>query len=302
MTRPFVRAVGVTAAVGAACFGWGLIEAAQFTVRRVELPILPAGGRSIRILHLSDIHLATGQRFKRAFMSTMAALEPDLVVNTGDNIAQTEAIFPLLAAWDTLRLVPGVFVFGSNDYFAPQLRNPLLYLARGTSEAKGPSAPNLDWERLRDAMTEHGWVDLTHRRAVLEVNGHRLAFRGVDDAHLGRDRYERVQGPADETADLNIGVTHAPYLRLLDAMTSDGMDLIFAGHTHGGQVCVPGYGALVTNCDLDRARVKGLSTHTTAGRTAHLHVSAGVGTSPFAPYRFACRPEVTLLTLRPGSR
>ena len=111
-----------------------------------------------------------------------------------------------------------------------------------------------------------------------------------------------VEGPADASADLNIGVTHAPYLRLLDAMTADGMDLIFAGHTHGGQVCVPGYGALITNCDLDPARVKGLSTHTAGGHTAHLHVSAGVGTSPFAPYRFACRPEVTLLTLRPVSR
>lgn len=76
-------------------------------------------------------------------------------------------------------------------------------------------------------------------------------------------------------------------------MAADGMDLIFAGHTHGGQVCVPGYGALITNCDLDTARVKGLSRH----GAAHLHVSGGLGTSPFAPYRFANRPEVTLLTL-----
>ena len=99
---------------------------------------------------------------------------------------------------------------------------------------------------------------------------------------------------------LNVGVTHAPYLRLLDAMTADGMDLIFTGHTHGGQVCLPGYGALITNCDLDADRVKGPSTHTAGGRTAQLHVSAGLGTSPYAPYRFACRPEVTLLTLTAG--
>ncbi len=96
----------------------------------------------------------------------------------------------------------------------------------------------------------------------------RLAFRGTDDAHLGRDDYSTVAGPADPGADLNIGVTHAPYLRLLDAMTADGMDLIFAGHTHGGQVCVPGYGALITNCDLDPARVKGpLHAFARAART-----------------------------------
>jgi predicted MPP superfamily phosphohydrolase len=181
------------------------------------------------------------------------------------------------------------------------MRNPLSYLVHGKSTGGGKREPDLPWRELRDRFSEHGWVDLTHRRETLNVNGYRIALRGTDDAHLGRDRYEDVAGPADDAADLNVGVTHAPYLRLLDAMTSDGMDLIFAGHTHGGQVCVPGYGALITNCDLDTRRVKGLSTHTVGSHTAHLHVSAGVGTSPAAPYRFACRPEVTLLTLVPSS-
>lgn len=301
MGRPLLRAAGFTAAVGAACFGWGLIEASRFTVRRVDLDILPPGGRSLRILHVSDIHLTTSQHFKLDFVRSLAALKPDLVVNTGDNISEADAVFPLLAAWNRLRFVPGVFVFGSNDYHSPSFRNPLKYLIEGRSKVKSTPEPDLPWDKLKAKMTKHGWVDLTHQRATLEVNGYRIAFRGVDDAHLGRDDYESVAGPADESADLNIGVTHAPYLRLLDAFTADGMDLIFAGHTHGGQVCVPGYGALITNCDLDAARVKGLSTHTVGDRTAHLHVSAGIGTSPYAPYRFACRPEATLLTLRPRS-
>jgi predicted MPP superfamily phosphohydrolase len=97
--------------------------------------------------------------------------------------------------------------------------------------------------------------------------------------------------------DVAIGVTHAPYRRVIDAMTYDGHDLIVTGHTHGGQVCVPGHGALVTNCDLDVGRVKGLSTNMAGGRTSWLHVSAGLGTSPYAPIRFACPPEATLLTL-----
>ena len=99
-------------------------------------------------------------------------------------------------------------------------------------------------------------------------------------------------------------------------MAADGVDLILAGHTHGGQLCLPGYGALVTNCDLDRRRAKGMSRWWPgAGSTgpeggaapssdappdaAWLHVSAGLGTSPYAPVRFACRPEATLLTLTP---
>lgn len=229
-------------------------------------------------------------------MRKLSALDPDLVANTGDNIAQADAIFPLMAAWTRLRFVPGVFVFGSNDYFAPEPKNPLKYVTQGRSHVTGKPR-ELPTGELRERMTKHGWLDLTHRRATIDVAGYRLAFRGTDDAHLGRDDYSLVEGPAERDADLNIEVTHAPYLRLLDAMTADGMDLIMAGHTHGGQVCEPGYGALVTNCDLDTDRVRGLSRHTAGGRTANLHVSAGLGTSPFAPYRFACRPKVTLLTL-----
>lgn len=290
--------LGSVAATAAGCFAWGLVEANLYTVRHVEVPILPPGGGPLRILHVSDLHLTSKQHFKLDFIRSLAALRPDLLITTGDNIADADAIFPLMAAWNSLRFVPGVFVFGSNDYIAPSFKNPLAYVLHGRSyEDEDPQ--ELPWRSLRDAMTGVGWKDLTHRREVLEVNGYRLAFRGTDDGHLERDDYSLVAGPADADADLNLGVTHAPYLRLLDGMAADGMDLILAGHTHGGQVCVPGYGALVTNCDLEAARVKGLSSHTHGGHTSALHVSAGVGTSPFAPYRFACRPEVTLLTLVP---
>ena len=87
-----------------------------------------------------------------------------------------------------------------------------------------------------------------------------MEFVGVDDPHLGCDRLRGGRpGRLDPTAALTVGVTHAPYQRVLDAMAADGAGLVLAGHTHGGQLCVPGYGALVTNCDLDRGRAKGLS-------------------------------------------
>ncbi|MGI8899722.1 MAG: metallophosphoesterase, partial [Nocardioides sp.] len=79
-------------------------------------------------------------------------------------------------------------------------------------------------------------------------------------------------------------------------------DAVFAGHTHGGQLCLPGKGALLTNCDLEPARAKGLHRHPATSHpgspgSCWLHVSAGLGTSPFVPIRFCCRPEATLLTL-----
>ncbi|GAA4890707.1 metallophosphoesterase [Tessaracoccus lubricantis] len=295
------KALAAVAGAGAACLGWGLVERGLYTVRRVTLYVLPPGSDELRVLHVSDFHLMVAQRGKQRFIASLAGLAPDLVVNTGDNIAQASAVPALMGALEPLRGVPGVFVFGSNDYHAPHFRNPLKYLTHGASSKHGgrPTPRDLPTDELAASLESLGWVNLTQQRAVLEVGGRRLAFRGTDDAHLGRDDYAAVAGSPDADAALNIGVTHAPYLRLLDAMTRDGVDLIFAGHTHGGQVCVPGYGALITNCDLDTARAKGASTHTVGSRTAHLHVSAGLGTSPFAPYRFACRPEVTLLRLRP---
>ena len=110
---------------------------------------------------------------------------------------------------------------------------------------------------------------------------------------LGVGSYDEVAGPFDSDADLTMGVTHAPYLRILDGMADDGADVILAGHTHGGQLCIAIVGALVTNCDIDRKRAKGLSSH----GDSVLHVSAGLGTSPYAPVRFACPPEATLITL-----
>ena len=134
-----------------------------------------------------------------------------------------------------------------------------------------------------------------------------FAFAGVDDPHLRYDRLADVAGPADADADVRLGVAHAPYLRVLDQYAADGYDAILAGHTHGGQVCLPGVGALTTNCDLEPARAKGLHRHPADSRdgdpgSAWLHVSAGIGTSPYARIRVACRPEATLLTLVPQPR
>ncbi|HMD22560.1 MAG TPA: metallophosphoesterase, partial [Streptosporangiaceae bacterium] len=116
--------------------------------------------------------------------------------------------------------------------------------------------------------------------------------------HIKRDRYEQVAGPADATANLRLGVMHSPEPQLLDQFAADGYDLLLAGHTHGGQLCVPGYGTVVTNCGIDRKRARGLHRHPVDGQ-AWLHVSAGLGTSPWAPARFGCRPEASLLTLVP---
>ncbi|MFC5994550.1 metallophosphoesterase [Pseudonocardia hispaniensis] len=272
------------------------VERRRWTLRESMLPVLAPGTRPLRILHISDLHLTPGQTRKQSWVAELAALEPDLVVNTGDNLAHRRAVPSVLAALGPLLERPGLFVFGSNDYFGPLPKNPLRYLRRREDPVHGEPLP---WRDLRAALIERGWSDATHTRLTLNVAGVRIAAAGVDDPHLSLDRYRRIAGrPCGEPA-LRLGLTHSPEPRVLDSFAADGYDLVLAGHTHGGQLRVPGIGALVTNCGLDRSRARGASRW---GAHTWLHVSAGLGTSPFAPVRFACPPEATLLTLvaRPG--
>jgi len=300
----FARIAGLGVLAGVAGLGYAAgIEVRSFTLRRVDVPVLPAGSRPIKVLHLSDLHLTPRQAHKLAWLDSLARLEPDLVVNTGDNIAHRDSVGPLVAALGRLRDVPGVFVFGSNDYYAPTLRNPVRYLLPDDGR-RNVHSPQLPWKDLRAEFVDAGWTDLTNTTARLTVQGSTLAFAGVDDPHLEYDDLAAVAGRAPADVDLRVGVTHAPYLRVLDQFAADGYDITFAGHTHGGQLCLPVKGALVTNCDLDTGRAKGLHRHPAASRpgdpaSSWLHVSAGAGTSPYAPVRFCCRPEATLLTLQP---
>ena len=293
--------VGLGAAGGAAVTAYAVWETRQYTLREVSVPLLPRGQRPLRVLHVSDIHMTPGQTRKQEWLRGLAATRPDLVVNTGDNLSHRDSVPAVRESLGDLLDVPGVFVFGSNDYYSPTLRNPVRYLLPDDGR-RHTDVPFLPWRDLRGDFLDAGWLDLTNRRDTLTVGDTTFAFAGVDDPHLGYDRLDLVRGDADPAADVRLGVAHAPYLRVLDQFASDGYDAIVAGHTHGGQVCVPYVGALTTNCDLEPARAKGLHRHPVGSRdgdpgSAWLHVSAGLGTSPYARIRVACRPEATLLTL-----
>jgi predicted MPP superfamily phosphohydrolase len=295
------RAAALVGAAGTAVTTYAVWETRRFVLREVTVPALPAGAEPVRALHLSDLHLTPGQRTKQDWIRGLATLEPDLVVHTGDSFGHPESLPVLLDVLGPLLEVPGVFVFGSNDYFAPTLRNPVRYLLPDNGK-RHTSSERLPWRELRQSFAEAGWLDLTNRRGRVRVRDLDLSFAGVDDPHLSYDRLSLVAGPADPAADLRIGVAHAPYLRVLDQFAAEGYDLVFAGHTHGGQVCLPGGRALTTNCDLEPARAKGLHRHPAGSRpgepgSSWLHVSGGLGTSPYAQIRLSCRPEATLLTL-----
>ncbi len=293
--RTAYRLAAGIAVTGAATLAYAsMVERNLFTLRRFDVPILRPDAEPLRVLHVSDLHLMPWQRRKQRWVADLASLDPDLIVFTGDNMAHTDAIPALVRAYRPLFQYPGAFVFGSNDYRGPVFKNPFGYFDREREYVQGAELP---YEELRRMLTDAGWADLNNARVTLKAGGQKVELVGVDDPHVERDDYASVAGPADGAADVHIGVLHSPEPRVLDEMAADGFSLLLAGHTHGGQVCVPGVGALVTNCGLDRRMAKGL--HRWLGSGSWLHVSAGLGTHPTAPVRFACRPEASLLTLVP---
>jgi predicted MPP superfamily phosphohydrolase len=287
-------AAGATA-VGGATFAYAsLVERNMFTLRRFDVPILEPDAEPLRVLHISDLHMMPDQRRKQSWLAALTGTDPDLVVVTGDNMSSPLALPGVLRALDPFLGLPGAFVFGSNDYRGPVWKNPLLYLLPDREYVQGVDLP---YTELRAALVESGWADLNNARTILKAGGRSIELAGVDDPHVERDDYDSIAGPVSPGADLHIGVTHTPATEVLNAMAADGFTLLLAGHTHGGQVRVPGYGALTTNCDLPNAMARGL--HRWPDSEAWLHVSAGLGTHPTAPIRFACRPEATILTLIP---
>lgn len=326
-----------SADIGTALFiGGAWLEARMFQLKEVTVPILPAGWTrgsgaarrdssagliadlprgyarvitqipavrddELRVLHISDIHLMRRQGRKQAFLRSLIETKPDLVIDTGDNISATDSLEPLIESLGGLLDIPGISVLGSNDKHAPTFRNPAAYLFRASTPTT-TSAP-LPAERMVEIFEDRGWRNLDNASCRLNLLGLTLDFRGTGDAHFDADDYASVAGSPAADADVTIGVTHAPYRRVLDAMSADGLDLIFAGHTHGGQICLPTNRAIIDNCDLPTAQASGLSTWSSAIdstlRTSYLHVSGGIGTSPKAPFRAFCRPSATLVRLVP---
>lgn len=291
------RALTSLALLAGAGLSWGLIERRWFALRHQTIPALaPLGSAGVlRVLHLSDLHLQPGDRRMRQFIRQSVRRGPDLVVVTGDILGHPDAIDDAVDALaDAIAGRQGVVVLGSNDRFAPTIKNPLRYF-RGPSRT--PRSMRLDTDRLVVGLKEAGWHVLCNERTTLRTAIGAVDVVGLDDPHIGAASPAQVDwSPPSRLVPLRLGVVHAPYVGVLDHFADAGFDLTFAGHTHGGQVRLPVFGALVDNCDLPLRMARGLSRYS---GNMWLHVSAGLGTSRYAPVRFACRPEASVVDLVP---
>ncbi len=278
-------------AFGVACLLYAsLLERNWFVLRTHRVPCLPSGSPPVRVLHISDLHFRRGQRRKDAFLRRLARTEPDLVVGTGDFLGGRESVDATVEAMTQIRpAVQAFFVLGSNDYYGSSPTNPFKYFL-GPSNRHAPKGRPNPWRELVSGLRDRGWRLINNEATQVTLDGGgTVDVVGLDDPHLRRDDLTVASPRSDDG--FRLAVVHSP--DAAPALADLGYDLIVCGHTHGGQIRVPGVGALVTNSTLPRGMARGL--HRLGG--AWLHVSAGMGTSPFAPVRFACRPEACVLEL-----
>jgi uncharacterized protein len=290
------RATASVAVVGAGCVAYGtFVERRWYRLRRVTVPGVLRRPGQLAILQVSDLHLLPGQDDRVRFIASLAGLGHDLVVSSGDLLGAPgmEDVAAAALAPLTANGQPGLAVIGSNDQFAPVLKSPFSYFTDPDRRVVGEP---LDADRLIARLERYGYQTLRGETTVVKTSAGEVAAGGFDDPHLD----PRVIPPpavvtppegGDEL--LHLGLVHAPYRAALDVLVDAGHDLLLAGHTHGGQVRLPGVGALTANCDLPLDQARGLSRW----RGRALHVSPGLGHSRYAPFRFACRPEATLLEL-----
>ena len=288
-----------------------VVEPFHLEVKEIEVHVtgLPPALDGLRLAHVSDLHLRGIGDVEWAVIHAVRSADPDLLCLTGDYLGDAKAeafLVPFLMEMCQGRR--SFAVLGNHDH-----------------------GDAIDTEALRHTLQRSGAVVLSnavHRVVMRDVP---IYVAGVDDPHTGLADVQATMaqipateggqqgGPEGVSPDRRdderfvLLLAHSPDVLLDDAAW--GADLVLAGHTHGGQICLPGIGPLKTNTRIGRRAVSGLvrlsqgagaagqkADRNTGGEAGEIvaHVSRGVGTTgPHA--RLYCRPEVTILTLRRGA-
>lgn len=273
-------------ALGTALLAYGsIVEARRVRTDhlRVTLPRLPEGLAGLRIVHLADTHCRPGAFYAPLFEGMVEAANaaaPDLILLSGDLAAGAERMGEAAAWLGRLRAPLGVIAVLGNHDLNITMERWLLGLEQG-----------FDIEDIRATMAAAGVVLLHNESLAIEARGHRLVILGIGDPSSGLDDLPGTAASAP-SGDLTLLLTHSP--DILDCPGLEVADLVLCGHTHAGQMILPGLGPVWAPVWRDRRRGEGLLA---TGDVA-VHVTRGVGTS--WPVRLGCPPQVAVLELHPG--
>ncbi len=269
--RTFLKAVvaaGAAAPVGGICYTFA--ESTDLKIERVTVtvPRLPASFRGTTVAFLSDIHYGPylTPEYLADVVRTTLLLSPDLIVHGGDySLRESKYVTPCFEALANLSAPLGQYgVLGNHDY------------RHGLDQTKA-------------GMRSAGIEELTNRGVWLTRGGERMLLAGVDDFWYGKPDLRKALEGAQPT-DACVLLCHNP--DFAESISDRRVGLVLSGHTHGGQVRVPGYGSPVVPSRYGQKYARGL----VEAPATQVYVSPGVGMSGL-PVRANCRPEITLLTL-----
>jgi hypothetical protein len=254
-----------------------LVEPFRLRVRRVEVPShkLSNPGTPLRIVQLSDLHIERTTPRERALPGLVAELEPDLILLTGDYLNTS---------------------YRRDPHALSDLRALLAQLHAPAGVVAIWGTPKVDFQDvLRPVLNGLGIVLLEDEACEVVVRDHRLWLVGLTctrDLELAGTVLRRLLRGVPEGA-YTVLLHHTP--DLMPAAAAQGVDLVLSGHTHGGQWCLPGFGALHTSSRYWKRYEGGYRRE----RATHLYVSRGLGMEGFGlpRARFFCPPEVVLVTL-----
>lgn len=264
-------AFAMTGLLLAAVYVGGRREAGRLHITRVEVPVsrLPQALDGLEIIHLTDLHLRGYGPFEQDLLRAVARLDAPIVAVTGDFLAGpggADALIPLLMEIGRERTVFGVL--GNHDH-----------------------RPPVNTRALANDLARAGVRLLVNSSEIVLARGARLRIAGVDDPHTGRDDLEAALARDGDSRDEPvILLAHSP--DVFPAAVEAGVHLVLAGHTHGGQICLPGGYAPWTNSRLGRRFAAGLFRD---GPT-RMFVSRGIGTVRWN-IRLFCPPEIAVVRL-----
>ena len=299
MTRSWARALDLRSlaallgAIGAgtALYAWWESTAVEVREHRLTIDDLPPGLDGLRILHVSDTHFPADGDSVGRFLEQVWLLEFDLVCCTGDFVETSAGWESAGDALTQLDAPFGVFAtLGAHDY-CPPIRTLDRYVSSNADRLMGRPRRFVNPQPLVERLESAGVVVLRNEWRSVEIGGELVRIGGAGDDSVGMAQLESAIPPAGGFSML---LTHSPDAALrMPLLAEGGPSVVLSGHTHGGQIRVPGWGAPLRHSRLVTRRQADGVFHV-AG--AQVVVSRGFGTA-HVPLRLACRPEIGLLTL-----
>jgi uncharacterized protein len=267
--RWFERIILTLAVVGVGCLIWSTTEPYWPEVTHTEVPLdkLPAGSKPIRIVHISDTHSEDMLRLEGKLPGLIAEQKPDLICFTGDALTHKSGLRHFQKLMKELTDI------------AP------VYAVHGNWELK-------NWIQGADFYGDAPVTILDNRAERVVINGQPIWLAGM---HQYAPNLDRTLAEVDNTEPVVL-LYHVPDIIL--TLPGRGVDLCLSGHTHGGQIALPFYGALTTLTSTGKRFERGLYHH----EDTYLYITRGIGMEGGRTprIRFFARPEISVIDLVPA--